>query len=88
MLRKIVKSEGDWTVMELSPDEVLVAFTQVRKFNMQAWKDAMADASEILTELKLPTDSKSVVELAKVFFDKYAMQSFSVLKNHADNIMG
>lgn len=81
-MRKIVKSGGRWTVLELSNDEVGEAMEKLRAFNLAAWRMAVEDAA------KLANNPAERMELAKILFDKYGMQSFSVLKNHSDNIMG
>jgi len=84
MLRKMVKDhEGRWVVAELSKEEVSEAVQKVREFNREAWRMCLEDAKHLFPDY--PSDKQ--FEIAKILFDKLAMQSFSVLRSMADTIM-
>lgn len=80
MFRKITKKAGRFSLQVLSDVEVDNAKTAVREFNIQAWKDCLKDAEE----LGATPEGKRAIAI--MLFDKLSLQTFSVIKNHADTI--
>jgi len=85
MFRQMVKKGGEWTVLELSPEEVKQATEKVRDFNRETWKACLEDAKKLLGA---GSSYEQQVELAKVLFNRLSLTSFSVLMSHARTMQG
>jgi hypothetical protein len=84
MFRGRNQVDGKWSTMEFSDEEMGKFLRRVADFNKEAWKESVRCAVELKQSDALREEQE--FEIAKLFFDKLALNTFSVVHNQAQNM--
>jgi hypothetical protein len=75
---------GKWVTQEYTDAEMKQFLDRVAEFNKEAWKASVRSAVE-LREGDFASGEQEF-ELAKLFFDKLGLNTFSVVNNQSQNM--
>lgn len=84
MFRGKCQMDGKWVSAEFSDKEMGEFLKRVAEFNKEAWKESVRCVVELKQSDALAENQE--FEVAKLFFDKLALNTFSVVHNQSQNM--
>jgi hypothetical protein len=76
--------DGKWMTVEFTEKEMGDFLRRVADFNKEAWKESVRCALELKQSDALREEQE--FDVARLFFDKLALNTFSVVHNQSQNM--
>jgi hypothetical protein len=84
MFRGKNQLDGQWVTQEFRDEEMTAFLIRVAKFNKEAWSASVRMVEELIVIEEIKSDDR--FEAVKAFFDKLALNTFSVVHNQSQNL--
>jgi len=84
MFRGRCQMDGKWMTVEFTEKEMGDFLRRVADFNKEAWKESVRCALELKQSDALREEQE--FDVARLFFDKLALNTFSVVHNQSQNM--